>query len=136
MSRRWSGRAIGAAIVVAALSGCEYTDSVYEYVSPAFQTVFLARPLSENALQEFYEDGPRMSIGWIDGTSGTLSFDPDGLVEVTADGKTYSGNWKIRDRALCTQFGEHREVRCFRQYSDGELYDTRTGSRHGVISKL
>ena len=123
-------------MVVAALSGCEFTDSAYEFVSPVFQVALLARPLSDNALQEIYRDGPRMSIIWVDGTSGNLAFDPDGLVDVTVDGKSYSGFWQIRDRALCTQFGDDREVRCFHQYSDGELYDTRTGSRHGVISKL
>ena len=136
MPRRWSNRAIGAAMAIAALSGCEFTDSAYEFVSPVFRFAFLARPLSDDALQEIYGDGPRMSIQWVDGTSGGLAFDPDGFVDVTVDGKNHSGFWRIRDRALCTQFGDSREVRCFHQYSDGELYDTLTGSRHGVVSKL
>ena len=136
MSRGWISRAVGVVMVVAALPACEFVDSSYEFVTPGFQTVFLARPLSENALQEIYGDGPRMSIVWVDGTSGELTFDPNGDVDVIADGKSYSGKWRIRGRSLCTQFGDNREVRCFRQYSDGELYDTHTGSRHGVISKL
>ena len=123
-------------MVITALSGCEYTDATYEFVTPALQIVFLARPLNEDALQEIYKDGPRMSITWVDGASGELAFDPDGLVEVTTNGKTHHGFWQIRGRRLCTQFGDDREIKCFHQYTDGELYDALTGSRHGVISKL
>jgi len=131
-------RILAVAVMLAgtALSSCGYIDAAYDYATPAFRTVLLAQPLSESALQQMYMDETHLAIRWVDGSSGELALEPGGRARLTANGRTYDGTWQIREQALCTRFGDKRETRCFHQYSDGELYDARTGSRHGVISRL
>lgn len=112
-----------------------YSDAFYEGIRPASQTILFARPLGNQELRSFYSGDPTLKIEWVDGTSGQLKFGSDGNVQLSTSGKSWIGQWQVVDRALCTQFGDMREVRCFRQYSDGELYDTHTGSRHGVVTR-
>ncbi len=136
MLKRLTLLGLGAVMASSTLSSCKYVDAAYEWITPGVQAVTFARPMSEEALQEVYGPGPRMAITWVDGSSGELTFTPDGQVSLSANGQTHHGVWAIKGRQLCTQFGQNREVRCFHQYTDGELYDVYTGSRHGVITKI
>ena len=137
MSNRGTGFAVAAVMIAAALTGCATTDALYaDYLTPLARKIVVSSPLSEEALRKIYDDGPRMSIKWVDGSSGELAFGRDGRLDLVADGKTHQGRWSIHGSSLCTQFGEDREVRCFRQYSGGQLFDVFTGSRHGVVSRI